>query len=392
VKCRRLVEKMSSKYAEVGVDVKKEGTEVFKPALKSLFPRAFCPITRDPNLPKYGMVLHTDGAGSKPLQNYLHWCETDESRWFQGIAYDVIAMNIDDVMCVGAAPLGFVDYVAVNRSRVPKEELLAALNIGFKECFSMLEKNEIKISFLGGETADLPDQLRTLDVSGTISARVELYKVISGESIGQGDVIIGLRSGGRTKYERQENSGIMCNGITLARHCLMKNEYERKYPELRDPDAKGYYGRFAFDDHLDELDMAVGEAILSPTRIFAPVIAKILEKHGKQVTGLVHDTGGGQTKCLGLGKNIHYIKDDLIGPDPIFRLIQREAKVSWMEMFQDFNMGIGFEIIARKKCVEKILAIAERFGIGAKVIGRCEKSDGKNRLTIKSEFGKFEYR
>lgn len=383
---------MSSKYAEVGIDVRKKGIEVFKPSLESLFPKAFCPVIRDPKFRKYGMVLHTDGAGSKPLQNYLHWRETGENRWFRGIAYDVLAMNIDDVMCVGAAPLGFVDYVAVNRSRVPKEELLSALNTGFKECFATLRRYGIKISFLGGETADLPDQLRTVDVSGTVSARVELSKVISGEKIKPGDVIVGLRSGARTKYERQENSGIMCNGITLARHCLMKSEYARKYPELKDPNSKGYYGRFAFNDYLDELEMTIGEAILSPTRIFAPVIARILEKHGKQVTGLVHNTGGGQTKCLRLGKNVHYLKNDLIEPDPIFRLIQREAKVSWREMFEDFNMGVGFEIITRKKGVEEILDVAERVGLGAKVIGRCDKSYGKNKLTIRSEFGKFEYR
>jgi len=382
---------MSLRYAEVGVDVKKKGTKIFKPAIKNLFPHAFCPITRDPNLQKYGMVLHTDGAGSKPLQNYLHWRETGDSTWFRGIANDVIAMNIDDVMCVGATPLSFVDYVAVNRSRVPKEELLAALSKGFRECFGTLEKHGVKISFLGGETADLPDQLRTLDVSGTVSARVELSKVISGEKIGPGDVIVGLRSGGRMKYEREENSGIMCNGITLARHCLMKKEYGLKYPELEEPNSRGYYGSFSFDDHLDELDMTVGEAILSPTRIFAPVVVRILEKHGEQVTGLVHNTGGGHTKCLGLGKNVHYLKEELIEPDPIFRLIQREAKVSWREMFEDFNMGAGFEIIARKKAVESILAVTERFGVGAKVIGRCEKSHGKNRLTVKSEFGKFEY-
>jgi phosphoribosylformylglycinamidine cyclo-ligase len=383
--------KMGSRYAEVGVDAKKKGTEAFRPAIENLFPNAFCPITRDQSSKKYGMVLHTDGAGSKPLQNYLHWRETDDSTWFQGIAQDVIAMNIDDVMCVGAAPLGFVDYVAVNRSRVHKEELLAALSRGFRECFAMLEKHRIRVSFLGGETADLPDQLRTLDVSGTVSARVELSKVISGEKIRPGDIIVGLRSGGRAKYERRENSGIMCNGITLARHCLMKKEYERRYPELKDPDSRGYYGRFAFDDHLDELGMTVGEAILSPTRIFAPVISKILQKYCELVTGLVHNTGGGHTKCLVLGKNVHYIKEELIEPDPIFRLIQREAKVSWREMFEDFNMGIGFEIIARGGAVEGILATAERFGVGAKVIGRCERSNGRNRLTIKSEFGKFKY-
>lgn len=383
---------MRSKYAEVGVDVKKRGTEVFKPNLKSIFPNAFCPVAQDPRLQGHGIVLHTDGAGSKPLQNYLHWRETKRSKWLQGIAQDVVAMNVDDVICVGATPLGFVDYVAVNQLKVPKEELLSALSTGFKECFVMLRKYGIEVPFLGGETADLPDQIRTLDVSGSVSATVELSKVISGEKIEPGDVIIGLKSGGRAKYERQRNSGIMCNGITLARHCLMKGEYEQKYPELKDPDGKGYYGRFAFNDYVKELGMTVGEAILSPTRIFAPVIVKILEKHGEFVTGLVHNTGGGQTKCLRLGKNIHYIKDSLIEPDPIFRLIQQEAKVSWREMFEDFNMGVGFEVIAREQGAKGILATAKKFGLGAQVIGKCFKGDGKNQLSIISEFWELEYR
>ena len=382
---------MSSKYAEVGVDVRKRGVETFEPFLDTIFPRAFCPVVRDPELRGYGRVLHTDGAGSKPLQGYLHWRETGDFRWFKGLAQDVLAMNLDDVICVGAQPLEFVDYVSLNRSRIPKEEFLAALSSGFKECFDALKRRGIKISFLGGETADLPDQLRTLDVSGTISARVALSKVVSGEGIKPGDVIVGLRSGGRVKYERRENSGLMCNGITLARHCLMRSDYERKYPELRDPDGKGYYGRFAFDEYSDELGTTVGEAILWPTRLFAPVVVKILEKYRGQITGLVHNTGGGLTKCLKLGKNIHYVKDDPIEPDPVFRLIQKESGASWREMFEDFNMGCGFEVITRKEGAEGVLSIAERFGLGAKAIGRCERGDGKNRLTIRSEFGEFEY-
>ena len=382
---------MGSRYAELGVDVKKKGVESFKPFLDTIFPHAFCQIVRDPMLRGYGMVLHTDGAGSKPIQSYLHWRETGESNWFKCIAQDVVAMNVDDVMCVGAAPLGFVDYVAVNPQRVPKEGLLAALNSGFGECFRVLKKHGIRISFLGGETADLPDQLHTLDISGTVSARVELSRVVTGEGIKPGDVIIGLRSGGRAKYERKENSGLMCNGITLARHCLMESEYERKYPEIKAPDGKSYYGRFAFDDHLDELGMTVGEAILSPTRIFAPVITRLSKKLRGRIAGLVHNTGGGQTKCLKLGNNIHYIKEDPIEPDPIFRLIQRESKASWREMFEDFNMGTGFEIIARREVAEEVLSVAGGLGVGAKIIGRCEKSKKGNKVTIRSEFGIFEY-
>jgi len=376
----------------MGVDVRKRGIEVFEESVANLFPHAFCTVARDPELEDRGIVLHADGAGSKPLQNYLHWRETGDTEWFESIAQDVVAMNVDDIICVGASPIGFVDYVAVNGFKVPKEDLLARLSSGFKRTFGLLKDYGIDIEFLGGETADLPDQLRTLDVSGVVSGRLRLSETITGGKIGDGDVIVGLRSGGRTKYEKRENSGIMCNGITLARHCLMKKEYQQRYPELSSPGGKGYYGRFAFDEHLDELGMSVGEAILSPTRLFAPAVARILEKHRDSITGLVHNTGGGLTKCLKLGENIHYIKNDLIEPDPIFRLIQREAKVSWREMFEDFNMGVGFEVVVREECAEDVLSIAEKLELEAKVIGRCEKSDGRNKLTIQSEFGKFEYR
>jgi len=376
----------------MGVDVRKRGIEVFEESVANLFPHAFCTVARDPELEDRGIVLHADGAGSKPLQNYLHWRETGDTEWFESIAQDVVAMNVDDIICVGASPIGFVDYVAVNGFKVPKEDLLACLSSGFKRTFGLLKDYGIDIEFLGGETADLPDQLRTMDVSGTISGRLRLSEAVTGERIEDGDAIIGLRSGGRTKYEKSENSGIMCNGITLARHCLMKKDYQRKYPELSSSEGRGYYGRFAFDDYLDDLGMTVGEAILSPTRLFAPVVVKILEKHRQFVSGLVHNTGGGLTKCLKLGKNIHYIKDDLFPPDPIFRLIQRESKEGWREMFEDFNMGIGFEIIAKGEGADDIVATSERFGLEAKVIGRCEKRKEKgNKLTLQSEFGRFEY-
>jgi phosphoribosylformylglycinamidine cyclo-ligase len=221
--------------------------------------------------------------------------------------------------------------------------------------------------------------------------RVKLTEVITGEKIRAGDVIIGLRSGGKTSYEKQENSGLMCNGITLARHCLMKAMYAQKYPEITDPGSKGYYGRFATDEYLDELGMAVGEAIISPTRIFAPVVFKILDRHANDVTAMINNTGGGLTKCLRVGTNIQYIKDNLIEPDPIFSLIQKESGASWQEMMQDYNMGTGFEIITKKEAVDDILGIAESFKLGAQVIGRCEKGYDKNKLIIRSEFGNCEF-
>lgn len=382
---------MSSKYDEVGVDVKKKGIDVFKETTKNLFPGAFCTVAPDPDSEDQGLLLHTDGAGSKPIQNYLHWKESGELGWFEGIAQDVLAMNVDDVICVGARPISFVDYVAVNRAVLPKEDVLAALNSGFKKSLDALREHGVDLLFLGGETADLPDQLRTLDVSGTISGRVKISEAITGKGIEAGDAIIGLRSGGRTKYEHSDNSGLMCNGITLARHCLMKEEYGQKYPEISSPGGKGYYGRYAFDDRPEELGMTVGEAILSPTRLFAPVVTKILEKHRDAVTGLVHNTGGGQTKCLKLGDNIHYIKDDPLPPDPIFRLIQDGCKEDWRTMFEDFNMGTGFEVIAKADSAEDILGVSEKLGLEGKIIGKCEKGDGRNKVTLNSEFGKFAY-
>jgi len=382
---------MRSKYAEAGVDVKKRGIEVFQETIDNLFPGAFCVITKDPELPGYGLVTHADSAGSKPVQAYLSWKETGDLNWFVGLAQDVLAMNLNDIACVGAKPINFVDYIALNPSRTPKTDLLRVLNSGFKHCFETLERYGIRVLFSGGETADLPDQLRTLDISGVVNGRVELSKVITGADIKPNDVIIGLRSGGKTKYETEENSGIMCNGLTLARLCLLKKDYQKKYPEIADPDGKGYYGRFAFDQYLDELDMMIGEALVSPMRFFIPVVLEVLENCRSDITGLVHNMGGGMTKGLRIGRNIHYIKNKLTEPDPIFKLIQRESGENWKAMFENYNMGTGFEVIAKPESEEEILSISESFGLEAKAIGRCERSDGRNKLTIRSQFGNFQY-
>jgi phosphoribosylformylglycinamidine cyclo-ligase len=204
---------MKSKYAEAGVDVKKKGIEIFKGTINNLFPGAFCVVTKDPYLHKFGIVTHTDSAGSKPVQSYLNWKETGNIKWFKGLAQDVVAMNLNDIACVGATPINFIDYIALNPSKLPKIDLLKVLNKGFEECFQILEEYNIKVLFSGGETADLPDQLRTLDVSGVVNGRVELSKTLTGSKIEPSNIIIGLRSGGKTKYETKENSGIMCNGL-----------------------------------------------------------------------------------------------------------------------------------------------------------------------------------
>ncbi|MBS7610389.1 hypothetical protein KEJ36_03430 [Candidatus Bathyarchaeota archaeon] len=381
---------MPSKYAELGVDVRKAGIDSFQSLLTNLFPEAFCTISEDPDLPGFGNVLHTDGAGSKPIISYIAWKVFDDLSFFRSLAQDVLAMNVDDIICVGAWPKGFVDYVALNPYKVPKVELLHELSQGFRESLSVLQSFGVPIAFLGGETADLPDQIATLDISGTIFGRVKLNEAITGKEIKTGDLIIGLASDGKAIYEKRWNSGIMCNGITLARKCLLKPGYGKLYPEIA-TEGKPYFGRFSLDDPIEGMDMTVLEALSSPTRLYAPIVTKILKKAKNWVRGLIHNTGGGQTKCLRLGKGIHYMKEELPPINAFFRLIQRESGEEWRDMFQDFNMGIGFEVIVEREGVEEVLKAAEDMGVEASVIGKCLKSQGKNRLTIKSPFGTFHY-
>lgn len=364
------------------MDVRKRGVEYFARVWKTDFPLAFCPVVREG---ESGMVLHTDGVGSKPVQAYLQWRETGSSKWFD-LSQDLLAMNLDDAVCVGADSFWFVDYVALNPSLVPKGKLLATLARGFEHQLELLRNLGVSVTFLGGETADLPDQLKTFDLAGAVVGRVRLEKMVKGE-IGEGEVIVGLRSGGRCRYERVENSGLMCNGITLARHCLLKPEYARRYPEIGDG---SYFGRYGTNEYLDILGMSVGEAILSPTRIYTPVILRVLERV-EGISALVHNTGGGLTKCLRVGKNILFVKDSLPEPDPIFLLIQREGRVSWREMYQVFNMGVGFEIYAKPSAAEEVISECEKFGVEARIIGRCERFRGKG-LVIRTKRGKFCYR
>ncbi|NHV45129.1 MAG: hypothetical protein HA493_00585 [Candidatus Verstraetearchaeota archaeon] len=375
---------MSEKYKALGVDVHKTGISHFKNIIKEIFPGSFCTVIKHPLDSSKGIILHEDGAGSKPIISYLYYRENNDPKYFQGLVKDVIAMNIDDVICIGANPLAISDYIALNPLVIDKEVLLSNIAKGFSKVLQ-----EVNLCFCGGETAELPDIIRTFDISCTVYSEISLDSVITGYQISPGDIIIGLRSGGKALNEDYENSGIMCNGITLARHVLLSNEYVKKYPEISCPEVKGYNGRFKIDSYLDELGMTIGEALLSPTRIYTPLILEILKK--VKVKGLVHNTGGGLTKCLRIGRNIKYIKDDLIEPDPIFLLIQKEGKISWQEMYKVFNMGIGMEIITDKENVDYILDICDKYRVGAKIIGKCEESSEGNLVIIKSKWGVFSY-
>ena len=380
-----------SRYKALGVDVKKEGIGAFKGVVDNLYPGAFCVVTPDPSHTSRGLVSHADSAGSKPILSYIGYKESGDPSWFKGLAQDAVAMNIDDIVCVAAEAVAFIDYIAFNTLRIDRVEMLAALSEGFGDCFEMLAEHGIPVLFGGGETADLPDQMRTLDVCGALFGHVDLEKVVTGYEISPGDAIVGLRSGGKVRYEEGVNSGIMCNGLTLARNGLLSRDYLEAYPEAAHPGRGRFTGRFRYDDRPDGLGMTVGEALISPTRIFAPIAAAVLERVGAAVHGMVHNTGGGQTKCLSLGKDVRYVKNSMVEPDPIFGLIQREANVDWREMYEDFNMGVGFEFIVDAGAVDEVIETAEGFGVGVQVVGQCERGERGNSLIVESEYGKFSY-
>ncbi len=382
-----------SRYGDLGVDVHKSGIEAFKEAVSGLYEHAFCDIHPEPGMPGYGFVHHSDGAGSKPVQNYLNWKETGDIEAFRGVAQDTLAMNIGDSFAVGVPVSGsFVDYVAINGLHVPKKDVLEILAEEWKELFDMMNDYGINIRFAGGETADLPDQLKTFDVSGAIYARYRLDSVITGDDVRPGDVIIGIESGGQAIYERKPAGAIMSNGLTLARHCLMKPEFGEKYPEIREP-GKEYYGPFSPTDRVDDIEGTVGEELTRPTRIFAPVFKGIIETFGDAVHGIVFNTGGGHTKCLRVGRGIHYVKDNLPEPPAIFGLIQEHGNVPWREMYIDFNMGTGAEIYADPAASSEITEyVKEDFCIEASRIGECRRARGKNKVRLETAHGNFNYR
>jgi phosphoribosylformylglycinamidine cyclo-ligase len=385
-----VVQGISSRYGSLGVDVEKKGIDRLKILTNDLYPQSFCTVTRHPTREGVGAILHADGAGTKPIVAYLSYKETGNPGSFSGLAQDVVAMNVDDIVCVGGTPLTLSDYVALNPFALEREALLGGLADGFKAALTSLADQGHPILFGGGETADLPDIVRTFDVSATVYGEVGLDLVITGDSITPGDVIVGLRSGGRAKGEGRENSGIMCNGITLARHSLLSPKYLKKYPEVGSGRPGGYFGSFELSSEPDGLGMTVGEALLSPTRIYLPVAKRLVAKGG--VKALVHNTGSGMTKCKRLGKGIRYVKDRLPEPDPIFKLIREGSREGWGEMYRAFNMGIGLEAVADEERAHEIMSISESFGIGACVIGRCEGSpSGHNTVLIKSPLGTFEY-
>lgn len=383
-------------YNQRGVSAQKEDVHKATGKLsKGLYPYAFCKVFADylGGDDSRVNIMHADGAGTKSILAYLYWKETGDSSVWKGIAQDAIAMNLDDLLCVGVYDnLLFSSTIDRNKQNIPGEILEQIIN-GTQEFFDRMEAHHIHIRYLGGETADVGDIVRTIAVNGTMTARWPKTKLITNERIQAGDVIIGLASYGMSTYEEHYNSGIGSNGLTSARHDLLHKAYSERFNESYDPALAGqvvYTGPYGLTDVVDnpgQLPANIGQLLLSPTRTYAPVLRALLEEQFDGIHGLIHCSGGGQTKCLKyLPDNFKIIKDNLFAPPVIFQLIQQASGADNREMYQVFNMGHRLEIFTTEAAVSAIIAVANRFNIAAQVVGRVEISDHKSlELTISTE-------
>lgn len=386
----------SDRYNQRGVSASKEDVhQAIKNLDKGLFPKAFCKIVPDllANDPEFCTVMHADGAGTKSSLAYIYWKETGDLSVWKGIAQDAIIMNVDDLLCVGATgPILLSSTIGRNKNLIPGEVISTIIN-GTEEVLAMLRKYGIDIISTGGETADLGDLVRTIIVDSTVTARMKRSEVIDNKNIQPGDVIVGLASYGKTNYEDGYNGGMGSNGLTSARHDVFHKDYALKYPESFDPivpDNLVYSGKYNVTDTIPGVDVNIGKLVLSPTRTFAPVIIDVLKEIRSEVHGLVHCSGGAQTKVLHFIENLHVIKDNLFEVPPLFKLIQEQSGTEWKEMYKVFNMGHRMEIYLSEKFTEQVIEISKNHGVEAKVIGRVEDSLQK-QVTIKSEVGEFVY-
>lgn len=365
---------------------------------KGLFPKAFCKISPDilGGDEEYCNIMHADGAGTKTSLAYLYWKETGDVSVWKGIAQDSIIMNTDDLICVGATgPILMSSSIDRNKNKIPGEVISAIIN-GSEEVLAMLRENGVEIYSTGGETADVGDLVKTITVNTTVISRMKREDVISNDRISPGDVIVGLASSGQASYETEYNGGMGSNGLTSARHDVLGKKYAELYPESFDgaiDESLVYSGSKDLKDVVkisDELMINVGKLILSPTRTYAPVVKRLLETLAGKINGMVHCSGGAQTKVLHFVDNVHVIKDNLFPIPPLFRLIHEESGTSWSEMYKVFNMGHRLEVYLPEEFAQEVIAISESFGIPAQIVGRVEAS-GTKKLTIKSEFGEFVY-
>lgn len=388
---------MSNRYDLRGVSASKEDVHnAIKNVDKGLYPKAFCKIIPDilGGDSEWCNIMHADGAGTKSSLAYIYWKETGDLSVWKGIAQDALIMNIDDLLCVGATDNILVSStIGRNKMLVPGEVISAIIN-GTEELLAQLREQGVGVYSTGGETADVGDLVRTIIVDSTVTCRMPRANVVDNANIAAGDVIVGLASYGQAAYETEYNGGMGSNGLTSARHDVFCKEYAEKYPESYDsavPAELVYSGSQKLGNEVEGSPVSAGKLVLSPTRTYAPVIKAILEKMRPEIHGMVHCSGGAQTKVMHFVENKHVVKDNLFPTPPLFAMIARESGTDWREMYKVFNMGHRMEIYLSPENAQAVMEIAESMGIPARIIGRVEESAEGNRLTIISEHGTFEY-
>jgi phosphoribosylformylglycinamidine cyclo-ligase len=384
------------RYNLRGVSAGKEDVHnAIKNVDKGLFPQAFCKIVPDylSGDEEYCIVMHADGAGTKSSLAYMYWKKTGDISVWKGIAQDALIMNIDDLLCVGATDkILLSSTIGRNKNLVPGEVISAIIN-GTEELLETLRNQGIGIHSTGGETADVGDLVRTIIVDSTVVCRMKRSEVVSNHTIQDGDVIVGLASFGQASYETEYNGGMGSNGLTSARHDVFNKTLAADFPESFDPSVPSdlvYSGSKNLTDSVENSPINAGKLVLSPTRTYAPVIKQILDKHRSDIHGMVHCSGGAQTKVLHFVENVHIIKNNLFPIPPLFKLIQEESGTEWKEMYKVFNMGHRMEIYVSPEIANSIIEISKSFNIDAQIVGRVEKNEGK-KLTIESVYGTFEY-
>ena len=386
----------NERYMLRGVSASKEDVHnAIKNIDKGLYPKAFCKIIPDilGGDPEYCNIMHADGAGTKSSLAYAYWKETGDLSVWKGIAQDALIMNIDDLLCVGAVDNILVSStIGRNKNLVPGSVISAIIN-GTDELLAELREMGVGAYATGGETADVGDLVRTIIVDSTVTCRMKRSDVINNANIRPGDVIVGLASFGKATYEKEYNGGMGSNGLTSARHDVFGKDIARKYPETYDhavPEELVYSGGLNLTDTVKDSPLDAGKLVLSPTRTYAPVVKKLLDVLRPQIHGMVHCSGGAQTKILHFVDGVHVIKDNLFPIPPLFRTIQEQSKTEWKEMYKVFNCGHRFEVYLPKEYAQQVIDISKSFGIDAQIIGRIEQSD-HTHLTIHSEYGVFEY-
>ncbi len=387
---------MSDRYNQRGVSASKEDVhQAISKLDKGLFPKAFCKIVADHlgGDSDYCTVMHADGAGTKSSLAYLYWKETGDLSVWKGIAQDAIVMNIDDLLCVGATQnILLSSTIGRNKNNVPGEVISAIIN-GTEEVLELLRHYGLNIISTGGETADLGDLVRTVVVDSTVVCRMKKKDVVDNALIRAGDVIVGLSSYGKASYEDNYNGGMGSNGLTSARHDVLNHHYAAKYPETFDsqvPEDLVYSGSYNVTDTLPGVELNVGKLVLSPTRTYAPVIVKVLEKLRNEIHGMVHCSGGAQTKVLHFIDKLHVVKDNLFEVPPLFKLIKEQSGTDWKEMYKVFNMGHRMEIYLPEQFAEEIIAISNSFDVDARIVGRVEDHKAK-KVTLRTALGEFVY-